>query len=359
MHRIQVLPWTTASRASCPSWPCAGRPKPPPNRACSYSTSPWPPNSASNPAGCAARTGCVFSSATWSPTGRCRWPRPTPDTSSVVMFRASATAGHCCWAKSRRPTGGLRDLHLKGSGATPFARGGDGFAAVGPMLREYIISEAMHALGIPTTRSLAVVATGRASPARDAAAGGRAHPRREQPPARRHLPVRRGRRRRRTAAAAGRSRHRPALPGTGRRRQSLPRVVRRRGVRAGGAHRAVDARRVRAWRDEHGQHDDLGRDDRLRAVRLHGGLRPGDGLQLDRLVGPLRLRQPAVDRGVESRPLRRDAAAADRRRPGPRGGSRPGEPRRIRPRRSSPHWRRVCAPSSGWPTASTSRWRRR
>jgi uncharacterized protein YdiU (UPF0061 family) len=57
--------------------------------------------------------------------------------------------------------GALRDLHLKGSGRTPFARGGDGLAAVGPMLREYVISEAMHALGIPTTRSLAVVATGR------------------------------------------------------------------------------------------------------------------------------------------------------------------------------------------------------
>jgi uncharacterized protein YdiU (UPF0061 family) len=57
--------------------------------------------------------------------------------------------------------GRLRDLHLKGSGRTPFARGGDGLAAVGPMLREYIVSEAMHALGIPTTRSLAVVATGR------------------------------------------------------------------------------------------------------------------------------------------------------------------------------------------------------
>ena len=57
--------------------------------------------------------------------------------------------------------GRLRDLHLKGSGRTPFARGGDGLAAVGPMLREYVVSEAMHALGIPTTRSLAVVATGR------------------------------------------------------------------------------------------------------------------------------------------------------------------------------------------------------
>ncbi|MCW2556463.1 MAG: hypothetical protein JWP55_427 [Mycobacterium sp.] len=54
-----------------------------------------------------------------------------------------------------------RDLHLKGSGRTPFARGGDGLAAVGPMLREYVISEAMHALAVPTTRSLAVVATGR------------------------------------------------------------------------------------------------------------------------------------------------------------------------------------------------------
>ena len=57
--------------------------------------------------------------------------------------------------------GRVRDVHLKGSGRTPFARGGDGLAAVGPMLREYVVSEAMHALGIPTTRSLAVVATGR------------------------------------------------------------------------------------------------------------------------------------------------------------------------------------------------------
>ncbi|GAB6984605.1 protein adenylyltransferase SelO [Nocardioides pyridinolyticus] len=57
--------------------------------------------------------------------------------------------------------GRVRDLHLKGSGRTPFSRGGDGRAAVGPMLREYVVSEAMHALGVPTTRSLAVVATGR------------------------------------------------------------------------------------------------------------------------------------------------------------------------------------------------------
>ncbi|MGM7666810.1 protein adenylyltransferase SelO [Microbacterium sp. A93] len=88
---------------------------------------------------------------------------------------AQAYAGHQFGAYSPRlgdgralllgdltgPGGHHLDLHLKGSGRTPFARGGDGRAAVGPMLREYIVSEAMHGLGIPTTRSLAVVATGR------------------------------------------------------------------------------------------------------------------------------------------------------------------------------------------------------
>jgi uncharacterized protein YdiU (UPF0061 family) len=54
----------------------------------------------------------------------------------------------------------LRDVQLKGSGLTPFSRTADGRAALGPMLREYLISEAMHALRIPTTRSLAVVTTG-------------------------------------------------------------------------------------------------------------------------------------------------------------------------------------------------------
>lgn len=58
------------------------------------------------------------------------------------------------------PQGERFDVQLKGAGRTPYSRGGDGRAALGPMLREYIISEAMHALGIPTTRSLAVVTTG-------------------------------------------------------------------------------------------------------------------------------------------------------------------------------------------------------
>jgi uncharacterized protein YdiU (UPF0061 family) len=95
-----------------------------------------------------------------------------PDSATPV---AQAYAGHQFGSYSPRlgdgralllgeltdTSGRLRDLHLKGSGRTPFARGGDGLAAVGPMLREYVISEAMRALAIPTTRSLAVVATGR------------------------------------------------------------------------------------------------------------------------------------------------------------------------------------------------------
>ena len=58
------------------------------------------------------------------------------------------------------PDGEIFDIQYKGSGRTPYSRGGDGKAALGPMLREYLISEAMYHLGIPTTRSLAVVETG-------------------------------------------------------------------------------------------------------------------------------------------------------------------------------------------------------
>ena len=54
----------------------------------------------------------------------------------------------------------LYDLHLKGSGITPFSRRGDGRLTLGAAIREYIVSEAMHSLGIPTTRSLAITLTG-------------------------------------------------------------------------------------------------------------------------------------------------------------------------------------------------------
>ena len=64
--------------------------------------------------------------------------------------------------EQRTPDGHRVDIQLKGAGPTPYSRNGDGRAALGPMLREFIISEAMHALGLPTSRSLAVVATGEA-----------------------------------------------------------------------------------------------------------------------------------------------------------------------------------------------------
>jgi uncharacterized protein YdiU (UPF0061 family) len=60
----------------------------------------------------------------------------------------------------RDVAGVRRDIQLKGSGRTPFSRDGDGRAALGPVLREYVVSEAMHALGVPTTRALAIVASG-------------------------------------------------------------------------------------------------------------------------------------------------------------------------------------------------------
>ena len=56
--------------------------------------------------------------------------------------------------------GKRHDIQLKGSGRTPFSRNGDGKAGLGPVLREYLIGEAMHALGVPTTRALAAVTTG-------------------------------------------------------------------------------------------------------------------------------------------------------------------------------------------------------
>ncbi len=68
-------------------------------------------------------------------------------------------ARSCSASRSRRD-GHRVDIQLKGAGPTPYSRRGDGRAALAPMLREFVISEAMHALGIPTTRSLAVVSTG-------------------------------------------------------------------------------------------------------------------------------------------------------------------------------------------------------
>ena len=81
------------------------------------------------------------------------------------------------------------DIQLKGSGRTPFSRGGDGKAALGPVLREYIMGEAMHALGIPTTRALAAVTTGGTDPTAGSQARSGAGARGVEPYSRRDFPV--------------------------------------------------------------------------------------------------------------------------------------------------------------------------
>src|SRR5512139_2741347 len=84
---------------------------------------------------------------------------------------AMAYAGHQ-FGQFVPQLGDGRAIQLGGSGPTPFSRRGDGRAALGPVLREYVVSEAMHALGIPTTRSLAAVTTGEWVLREDAIPGG-------------------------------------------------------------------------------------------------------------------------------------------------------------------------------------------
>jgi serine/tyrosine/threonine adenylyltransferase len=93
-----------------------------------------------------------------------------PDSIPIAMAYAGHQFGHfvaqlgdgraILIGEMRDRAGVLRDIQLKGSGRTPYSRSGDGRAALGPVLREYLVSEAMHALGIPATRSLAAVTTG-------------------------------------------------------------------------------------------------------------------------------------------------------------------------------------------------------
>ena len=85
---------------------------------------------------------------------------PMRDTSSPTSFLSSAMGARSCIGEVLDRDGVRRDIQLKGSGLTPFSRRGDGRAALGPVLREYLVSEAMHALGVPTTRALAAVSTG-------------------------------------------------------------------------------------------------------------------------------------------------------------------------------------------------------
>ena len=151
---------STTLMPSCPKF-SSNRSNPPglPRRAFRYSTIHWPISS-----------GYPLTNCLRKMPRRCF---PVSVCPTVRFPIAQAYAGHqfggftmlgdgraILVGEQCAPCGQLFDIQFKGSGKTPFSRRGDGKAALGPMLREYIISEAMHALGIPTTRSLAVVTTG-------------------------------------------------------------------------------------------------------------------------------------------------------------------------------------------------------
>ena len=214
--------------------------------------------------------------------GRRRSRRPMRAISTATS-PPSATAARSCSASKSRRHGERFDIQLKGPGPTPYSRRGDGRAALGPMLREYIISEAMHALGIPTTRSLAVAATG--EPVyRETALPGAVLTR----VAASHIRVGTFE----WAAAHGDvdalraladytlraiTRSSPDAP-------SSPTLALLEAIieRQARADRALAAGRLHARRHEHRQHGALRRNHRLRPVRLHGCLRSGHGIQLHR-----------------------------------------------------------------------------
>jgi uncharacterized protein YdiU (UPF0061 family) len=179
-------------------------------------------------------------------------------------------------------SGKRRDIQLKGSGRTPFSRRGDGRAALGPVLREYLVSEAMHALGIPTTRALAAISTGE-SVYRERPLPGAVLTR----VASSHIRVgtfqyfaARG-----DLEAVERlsdyviDRHFPEA-----RDAERPCFGAYSGGRGtpGPLSRTMDACRFHPWRDEHRQYRDFGRNDRFWSVRFHGCVRSCDRLQRDR-----------------------------------------------------------------------------
>ena len=211
------------------------------------------------------------------------------------------------------PSGDRVDIQLKGAGQTRFSRRGDGRAALGPMLREYIISEAMHALGIPTTRSLAVATTG--EPVyRETALDGAVLTR----VAASHIRVgtmqwaaAHGHEALRALADYTRARHYPELAGAPEpTRSALFDAILER-----------QARLIARWQLVGFIHGVMNTDNMaLSGETIDYGpcafmdrLRSRDGVQLDRSRRPIRLRQPAADRAVEPGPAGRSDAAAVRR----------------------------------------------
>ena len=148
------------------------------------------------------------------------------------------------------------EVHLKGSGATPFSRNGDGRAALGPMLREYIVSEAFAGLGIPTTRTLVGGGHGRTGLSPPPGTGCDHGARGEKPCACRHVSNLQ-------RPMWGRKVWPPFLrmsgaqPPAGRQPTQLSG---QRDCAAGEADCAMDVRGLHPWRDEHRQHGNIWRD---------------------------------------------------------------------------------------------------
>ncbi|MFO0843506.1 MAG: protein adenylyltransferase SelO family protein [Gemmataceae bacterium] len=208
------------------------------------------------------------------------------------------------------PSGRAVDIQLKGAGPTRFSRGGDGLAALGPMLREYVISEAMAALGIPTTRSLAVVTTG--EPVyRESVKQGAVLTRVASSHVRvgtfEYLAARGDEASLRALADYAIGRHYPELAGTERKYLGFFRAVMDR-----------QAALVARWQLVGFIHGVMNTDNMALSgetidygpCAFMNAYRPDTVFRLDRPRRPLRLRQPARHRAVEPRPLRRDAVAA-------------------------------------------------
>ena len=171
-----------------------------------------------------------------------------------------------------------RDIQLKGSGRTPFSRNGDGRAALGPMLREYIVSEAMAALGVPTTRSLAVVTTGETVRREELLPGAvltRVAASHIRVGTFQFFAARGDVEATRILADYALARHYPEAAHAANPYRALTGLV---VCAPSPADRAMDARWLHSRRHEYRQHVDCGRNHRLRPLCLHGLLSPRNGL---------------------------------------------------------------------------------
>ena len=189
-----------------------------------------------------------------------------------------------------------RDIQLKGSGRTPFSRGGDGKAALGPVIREYIVSEAMAALGVPTTRALGAVTTGESVLRQEGSLPGAVFTRVASSHIRvgtfQYFAAQKDTDSVRTLADYAIARHYPSCLATADPAAPYKAFLKCRRHCASGAHRPMDVIRLYPWGDEYRQYGHFRRNDRLRPVRLHRRLPSAVRLQLDRSTGTLLLGKP-------------------------------------------------------------------